>query len=89
MRGVCTQGAGKYPVGKRALERGLVGVEVLELQQADLAQRRHGVVRRLSRQHQLRSTEALSAACREQVAVGQTEQNSREAAKAARIPRPA
>jgi len=89
MRGVCTQGAGKYPVGKRALERGLVGVEVLELQQADLAQRRHGVVRRLGRQHQLRSTEALSAACREQVAVGQMEQDSREAAKAARVPRPA
>jgi hypothetical protein len=80
---LCAQGAGAYPVGKRAMEGRLVGVEVLELQQADLAQRRHGVVRRLSRQHQLHSTEALSAACRKQVAVGQMERNSREVAKAA------
>ena len=46
---------GTHLVGIGALEGGLVGVEVLELQHAHLAQRRNCVVRSLRRDHQLHS----------------------------------
>ena len=48
-------------VGIGALERALVGIEVLELQQAHLSKGCNGVMRRLRRNHQLQKVQKAAA----------------------------